>query len=193
MSIMRSSCSVRSERGALGGCNVRCSGQMIVLRTMGLVAVISAASLMGCGEAGDKERQRSESVLTTCLERAGAHHALTKADIEFANYGDASSGVIYDAEIDAMVQLWRQGSAVSKSPPQWMIWAFDPFGSDTRSVDRLMDERPDRSAVLYLRSPTRQQVGATESCVRAAERRNSKQFGSRPRHLKQSLQSTSGQ
>jgi hypothetical protein len=52
-----------------------------------------------------------------------------------------------------------------------MVWAADPFPGDTRTVNEIIEERPQRSFVMYAIKPSRRQVQAFNRCVAMLERR----------------------
>lgn len=112
-------------------------------------------------------------MLARCLERAGAKTADNMSDLGFfvREEGDASTGFIYDRQLNALVRIWQMDAHVSSELSPWAVWAADPFPGDGRTVRELLDERPRRSFVMYMRDASKRQRDEGDSCIAAVESR----------------------
>lgn len=138
------------------------------------IVVVAVVGLAGCGGHGDADDSFAVPDFrhVRCLDRAGVTFARDMSDLDFFSDSvnrdeDEKPGVAFVENYRIAVDYWNKVGAAGdapNAPPEWVLLQAQPFGQQ-KTVSEIVEERPPRSYVAYLRDPSQRQLDLIDRCL----------------------------
>lgn len=141
-----------------------------ILTAIGLLVCI-AVGIAACGNDQDRTsaiQRVPPGSIQDCLRKEGASTAESTSDLSFLSEAEADEevskvGFAADRAAKIFVRLWTAAS-IENRPPRWIMWFGQPADS-TRTPSEIVEERPEKSYVMYVVNPSDSLRQHVERCL----------------------------